>query len=403
NTSFLTALTAVGYRPTDWLRIGVGFQWTMVAFTSYTYARPTPDLNVRNDIRTKADGKDLFIPGLIASVHVVPNDSLDIAAGFKWSDRVRGDTSLDLTAGSFGTGRAFTDSDGKTYGSTVPTTAKNQLGSVDSPPIWVPQLSFGVRYADRLVPRTTTKSWEAAHLATAPDVQDHMATERFDVEADAVVYFNSANDQSSFSNDAQKAAMLQIVPVDAMGNKLPAQQAHVGECTKWDAMHVKCLGQWKVPLVLGGKNQVSLRVGGDYNVLPDFFTVRAGMSYETNGINPEYFDVTTYMMGRTGLHAGFTLRLFDKTDFSFAFAHFIQKSIRLQINPKMQFSPRYYKNAMGVDDPAVGKMYNYVPGKHDGVAKWEAPYGNDFGPNFVNAGSYYYDLDVVSFALSQHF
>jgi long-subunit fatty acid transport protein len=148
-----------------------------------------------------------------------------------------------------------------------------------------------------------------------------------------------------------------------------------------------------VPTYLHGKTQFSVRIGGDYNILPGVLAIRAGVSYETDGTDPEYLNITNYQLGRTGLHVGATLRLAKKTDLSFAFAHFIQKDVALTVNPARPFN---------TTDPARDHV---VTGKGDGVAKFAIADAVDSveGPLFANAGKFWYHLNVVSVSLAQHF
>lgn len=404
NVSFFSALAAAGYRMSDLLRVGFGFQWNAVAFESTSWARPSPDLAPKNDVRVQTFGRDLFIPGIVASVHVVPTDALDLALGVKWVDRVRSKAKLDLTTGVFGTGESYSFRDASgveqaIFGS-VPTTTHNQPGTVDSPPIWAPQLTLAARFSDRLSPRVRTEDWEAAHVAAGERVEDSMETERWDIEANAIVYFNSVSDVQMLTSDARKSA--EVLLVDAQPGGVHASvPARVGACSKRNADD-DCIGSWQVPTEFHGKTQLSLRLGGDYNFVPGLFSLRAGVSHETDGQDIEYLNVTNYMLGRTGLHAGFTLRFAGKTDFSVGFAYFIQRDVRLNPNPTSGPFPLFFSQ-----DAEAREKYNYRPEDADGVGRLEVPYGgtdvNADGPNFVNVGSYYYDLSVLSVALSQHF
>jgi long-subunit fatty acid transport protein len=405
NVSFFTALAAAGYRVSDLLRVGGGFEWNVVAFESTTWARPTPDLVMRNDVKVDTFGRDLFIPGIILSAHIVPVDNLDVALGFKWSDRVKSKAKLDLTTGAFGTGAPFQYYDSthtlQTVTGAVPYTMHNQLGSVSSPPIWAPQLTLGVRYAQRIEPRVHDAEWKKAHEANRDRVQDSMATERWDVEANAVVYFNSVNDVQMFTSDAKTSAQVDLVEAQA-GNKIVHLPAHVGTCNKLDKKTKECLGQWEVPTYFHGHTQLSLRAGGDYNLLPGVLAMRAGFTFETDGQDPSYLNITNYMLGRMGLHAGVTWRIAGKTDISVGYAHFFQKDMRLDVNPTApQISPRY------TDTAANRAKYNYDPKAADAVGRVEVPYGamdkNTEGPNFVNPGTYFYHLDVLSISATQHF
>lgn len=391
NTSYFSALGAVGWRPFKWLKVGFGFQWALVVYSATDFTRPELSRALRNDIRIDVTGRDLFIPGLIGSVHVTPIDNLDIAIGFKWSDRVKSTAKLDITTGIWGTSGLFPYVDSGTPGvaqGTVPLRSENRIGNVDAPPIWVPQLTFGLRYADRLTPRAETKNWIAAHRAAGRTVQDSLSTERWDIEFDAVVYFNGASDVSRFVSNNLTVAT-QAVARDGTPN-LPLS-AFVGQCTNKQSGGM--CPEREVPTYLHGKTQFAFRLGGDYNIIPGMLALRAGASYETNGTDPSYLNITNYMLNRLGVHVGATLRVSGMTDISIGYAHFFQQDVALTVNPARPFA---------TDDP---ERYNVVTGKNDGVAKFAIADAGDpaEGPLFANAGRFYYHLDVVSVALAQHF
>lgn len=426
--SFFTLLGAVGYRLNDFIRIGAGLQWNLAVFEATTWATAQQSRNTRNDVRTNVFGRDLFIPGFIASIDLKPIEALDIAIGYKWADRVKAKAKLDLNSGAFGTGEPFsyisdprdpsTMSDDviTTLSGAVPLTTPNQGGDVKAPPIWVPQLSAGIRFADRLKPLTDHS--ELAVRSAGKFVEDSMATERWDIEADFIYYFNSEYGRSQFTTDDAALTLRSVQPdgqptfFDSMVGKCvdpvtPKPPPGVEACPK--KTHI-------TKTEFGGKNQISLRLGGDYNILPGRFTVRAGVSHETDGADIEMLNVLVYMLQRTGLHAGLTLRLFDKTDISVGFAHFIQRDVRLQINQNDPLSvyPRKYKTAEYNFRPGAGvgdamDMGKEADGGFDGTAGVEVPNGSkgrtldEPGPHYINAGSYFYHLDVVSVTFAQHF
>jgi hypothetical protein len=351
------------------------------------------------------------VPGVIASVHMTPLDFLDVVVGFKWSDRVQSKVKLDITTGAFGTGELFQYNDASsgrvtTVGSSIPTTSNNQPGVVDSPPVWAPQLTLGVRYADRLKPRF--KDLRAAHAAAEKVVEDHMLTERWDLELDLIYYFTSVYDKQQYTT---RDAQVVLRSIDANG-VISEIDASPGDCQLRDPMTNNCIGDRIVRTNLGGKDQITARLGGDYNLLPGLLAVRGGVSYETRGQDPDMLNVLNYMLSRTGLHAGFTLRVADKTDISFGFAHFFQEKVRLQVfdNELTSRLPPIFRTA----------QYNFKPGKgvpdmtgmgaeqggFDGIAGVEIPNADlayPTGPYFVNAGTYFYHLDVVSLSFAQHF
>lgn len=391
NTSYFSGLGAVGYRPLDWLRVGVGFQWALLAYSSTEFTRSVANLNIDSDVRVDVDGRDLFIPGFIASVQANPIDELDIALAFKWSDRVRSQARLDITTSNWGAGEPFSyiDADGEMISPTVlrPFRNENRTGEVNTPPIWVPQLSIGVRYAKRLHARPTNERWEAAKKAAGREVPDAMTTERWDLEANAIVYFNGANDRSVFVAENQRIELQTVLPDGSPGT---SAEVNVGHCV---AMRDGACIRREVPSYIHGKTQLSLRFGGEYNILLGILAVRAGVSYETNGQEPRHLNITNYQLGRTGLHVGFTWRIADRTDLSFAYAHFFQRRVALTVNSRSPFR---------TSDP---ERDHVVTGDNDGEAGFAIADAADptEGPLFANAGTFYYHLDVLSFSLAQHF
>ena len=71
NVTYFSVLGGVGYRLADWIRIGAGMQWNMVAFSAKSWTLPVASKNPRRDVRTNSFGRDLFIPGLIGSVVIL--------------------------------------------------------------------------------------------------------------------------------------------------------------------------------------------------------------------------------------------------------------------------------------------------------------------------------------------
>jgi hypothetical protein len=419
NTSYFSVLGAVGYRISDFIRIGFGFQWQLVAFQARPWTTSVTGLNPINDVSTEVFGRDLFIPGFIGSVHLKPIDALDVAIGFKWSDLVKSKAKLDLTTGAFGTGEPFRYlANGVEAGGTtaIPTTSHNQPGEVRSGPVWVPQLSFGLRYADRLKPLVKDKDWAKAKAASNT-TEDSMQNERWDIELDVIYYFTSMFDYTEFTNSN---ATVDLVTLDTNGDRSGFTTA-VGDCVEPLVLAPgELCRKRRVRNEINGKDQLTARIGGDYNVLPGLFAVRAGASYEADGQNVEWLNVQQYMYGRMGFHGGFTVRVADKTDFTFGFAHFIQKQIRLQIAGRYADYIQLYRQAQaaGIDPAATyhletGSGFALDPmgpeamakGPFDGAAGVEVPNAGQVepGPYYINGGSYYYDLSVLSFEVTQKF
>jgi hypothetical protein len=411
STGFFTLLAAAGYRLGPALRIGVGLRWTLLAFDVTQFSAFGLGVNPHNDLRIDVFGRDLFVPSANASLQLKPFDALDIALSASWSDRIRSRAKLDVTASAFGTGAAFeyvdADAGPRSVAGALPTLTPNARLQVDAPPIWMPRLALGVRFADRLKPLSHDPA--AAKRAAGKTVEDALEDERWDVEADAVYYLGSNFDSTrATSRDASVAAR----SISTNGT-VTESSFYVGTCvdpapnpapgTDPCPKHVR-----EVRTEHGGRNQLSLRAGGDYNPLPGLLALRAGVSYETDGQDVELHSPFDYMLSSVGLHAGLTLRLANKTDVSVGYAHFIHRNVRLQVNPGSRYPRRYkspeYDFAPGLGEPDIAGEHARERGGFDGVARADVPDGDDArGPMFVNAGSFTSGLDVLSVSFTQHY
>jgi hypothetical protein len=83
-----------------------------------------------------------------------------------------------------------------------------------------------------------------------------------------------------------------------------------------------------IPQPHNWEDQLSLRLGGDYNLMPGFLAIRLGASFETRGVNPAYQGLDFYPAMRIGAHLGGTLRL-GAFDVSLAYAHLFQETIEV--------------------------------------------------------------------------
>lgn len=418
NASYFSLLGAAGYQLAPWISIGAGFQWTLVVYEAKTWSTPISALDPQSDVRGDLFGRDLFVPGAIASVHLRPFDFLDIVIGYKWSDRIKSKVKLDITTGAFGTGEVFMFNDASsgmvaTAGSSIPTTSHNQPGEVDSPPLWAPQLTVAIRLSDLLQPRFG--DLELEHQYAKGAVEDHMLLERWDLEVDFIYYFTSVYDHAQYTT---QDASLKLRTIDANG-VIGQIDASPGDCLERDPSTNNCVGKRLVKTELGGKDQLTVRVGAEYNLFPGLLALRAGASYETAGQDPETLNVLGYMLGRIGIHGGLTLRI-GKTDISIGYAHFIQEDVRLQVFDGQngrnaaaanvsRFPPRYrtpeynFMPGAGVGDAMGAGAEN---GGFDGVAGVEIPNADiafEEGPYYLNAGSFYYQLDALSVSIAQHF
>ena len=266
---------SVGYSPIDMLRFGLSLSWGIGAVKFVNYSAPTGGQEAAGtDTRSVIEGADYFVPRLGLSAAVTPMDGLDVMVGFAFTDEMVSEGDMTLTYAEY---RDPPPDDGETTVSGASLTAPQPM-----------KLMFGLRYGHP--------------LGEADADGDAMDTELFDVEFDAVYEMNSGVDAFVVNVPAGHS-----INTETGGNPIP---------TLIEVPH-----EWK--------DQLSLRLGGDFNVLPGMLAARAGVSFETSGANEHYQQVDFMPGQRLGLHLGATLRLFGDLDISAAYAHLMQQTIEV--------------------------------------------------------------------------
>lgn len=286
----------VGISPVEWLSFGVTFQWGIALgdFVNHTSAGAGPE-DPANDVRTAATFTDPFVPAVVASVHIVPIDQLDVALMARFSDSIDGSGALRLTTGTYGTGMV-----GSLQPYTNPDIEDIRFRSGQP---W--RFGLSVRYADRVNARY--RDPDQAGRVTGR-VEDRMQNEVWDLELDVVYELNS-----------QVKDITVVVPASATATNCEASGDEMRPCLN------EVTAPLPTTLVLphGWNDQVSVRLGADWNVVPGMIALRAGSHFETSGINRR-FQIQDFMPGmRLGLHVGATFRI-ERFDISVAYAHIFQ-------------------------------------------------------------------------------
>lgn len=340
-----------GYRVTDWLRLGLSFGWGIGVFKFINDTVANPGESPEQDILSKLTASDFFIPQINVSAHFVPIDSLDLVLGFRWTDDVRASGDTDLTFGHFGTG---TGPD-----STIPTTTPFKNVRLEAPQPW--QLYLGARFASRITPRPRDAR---AIERLSRRVEDSMSNERWDVELDVVYEMNSRVDEFAVSFPEMRPDL--------------ANPEWVGGTMMTSSIIIP--PQLTIPH--RWKDQLSLRLGGDYNVIPGLLAARLGASFETRGVTPEYMGIDFLPMMRVGIHAGVTVRV-GRTDISLSYAHFFHESIT--VAPGSNYDDCSNRTAGG----AAGRQV--------------AATGPGIMGCVVNAGTYSASMNAIALSGNYHF
>lgn len=251
----------IGVRPMRWLQLGASLGWGIAAgeFTIGMRNLNPGEEPSPLEGQSHLSGHDWFVPRVVASVHVIPHDRVDIVTVFRWDDAIRLQGPLEASV------PVFDD----TAMEPNPLTG---TGTLTAPRPW--WLSFGVRYADRITPRSDGP-------------EDSMTTTRWDVELDVVYERNRVVD--SFD--------IQIQNLNSAGGALA------------DPINTT------VALPHNWQDQLSVRLGGDWNVIQERLALRSGVSYETSGftgMGSQTSKTATidFIPGRRfGLHSGGSLRV----------------------------------------------------------------------------------------------
>ena len=357
----------VAVSPHKTIRFGATFGWGFGIFDFRSVTRPTAGEDFGLDIFSELHAVDTFVPRVGASVAVTPHPNLDIMAGFTWTQDVNADGHIDLQAQTYRDVEQADPSDTLcTETGSAMNAANRRACRVDDAELTAPQpwqLQFGLRYADRITPRAR----DAAQVGRLSNrIEDYMSNERWDIELNVVYERNSEVETFRIQTPTRNA-------IEADTGLLATVPTQIGGCENLpeEDQDLCALG-----LQHGWQDQISVRLGGDYNLLPGMASVRAGVSYETRGVKQQLaqIDFTPFM--RVGIHAGLTIRL-GKLDISLAYAHIFQETLTVD----------RLEETAGIDDIAVTQV----------TASRAAG-----DPTVINAGKYTANYDVLSLSLNYH-
>ena len=303
NTFFLTPTVAIGAEVIDGLRLGASFQWGIAKakFASAAPAINTENASPRsNDVESTIIASDYFVPGFTLGAIYSPVDFIDVAGWYKWSDSIkaRGDayTQANYYQAAVASGNVSGIKDGDTSqkdcnfgGDPVCGNGNNAFLHLAVPM----EAKLGVRF-HKPRHRINHTAGGDANEVTDPSTgvskkihsRDPIADDEYDIELDGTWANNSALDavEIRFPGDAGQNG---TIPVNGTGGNIPPI----------------------ADLPLHFKDVFGLRLGGDYNILPDRLAIRAGTFYETKAQDSQYQGLAFAGGARFGLAAGGTYRI----------------------------------------------------------------------------------------------
>lgn len=388
----LFPVAGFGLRISKAFRIGGAFEWGIINVDNLSMAGVSAGTNPAGDILAHVRATDWFVPAFNASVHFVPTDAIDVVAAFRYQADLDAPGTIKLTTGVFSTTQ-------------VPHDTTNTVLGVQQGMPW--KLRFGVRYADRFAPRPTGTGQNEARGLHGERIHDPFEDERWDVELDAEYQMNDRN----------KDQVIQYAPGQFVEFKSTTgaitKAAFPDETRPYTAIPKR----WQ--------NQISLRAGGTYNILPGLFGISAGAHYETRGVDPGYMQIDYWPVSRIGLHMGVSLRVFRTFDFFASYAHIFQETIVVGAPPHDEAAniamaygaaDRNSDAIQNIDkrsgvppsraEPAPVLEEDPKPANQDAqarVAQNVTKSTSTEPPYIINSGTYRSGIDVFSVGLNVHF
>ena len=299
NILLVTPTVAVGVEVINRLRVGASFQWGIAHF-SFTSASTTANVNGAipgsatnlansNDLRATLTGHDYFIPGFTLGTIWSPTDNIDIAGWYKWSAPVSGTGDVVAQFPYYGAVAAGTPNAVSTTTTSQPDCGQpseksNPCGSGSNANIHLSrpmEAKLGVRFH---LPRVNVPYDE--------HTRDPMAQDIFDAEIDGT-WANDSQMNFLFINFPQQGTgnnTMGVIPINGTPGFIPPNA--------------------DVPLHYS--DVFGIRVGGDWNVLPDQLTLRAGGFYQTPAqtqANQVYQGLAFAAGSMVGLAGGATYRI----------------------------------------------------------------------------------------------
>jgi long-subunit fatty acid transport protein len=389
NSTGMFPTLGVGYRLARWLRVGAAFDWGLIASNVSLMAATSGGTAPNGDIITELQAWDLFVPGFTASIHVVPIDSIDIVAAFRYQDAFHAENgTVDLTTGVF-------NPDGVRH------TTPIELVEVHQDLPW--KLRLGIRYADRLAPRPTG----AGGGPVVPDrtVHDPLQDEKWDIEIDAEYQLNSRNQEQWVVYEEEQLLYFEGTSGDLTATQYPAPSQPPTIIQK----------RWQ--------DQISLRAGGTYNLFPGIFGISAGAHYENRGVDPDFMQIDYWPVSRVGLHTGIIVRINGFADLLLSYAHIFQETIVVAAPPQEDAGDIYDAfveaptEGVTTVDKTVGARASITdvleplpeqnpPSDPDGTARLNETvtrFSSNQPPWIVNSGAYRSSINVLALGVRVHF
>ncbi len=288
---------AAGYEIAPGFRLGAGFVSGLVILelktASMTTARTTPPGDAPPDTKSVLSVQDLFVPGAVFGAHWSASKNLDIAAWYKWFDKVKASGDLVVRAPFYNKNNNGVNPDCPFRGASEdnPDTPEPNDGQECAELTKNDQARFELTLP--MEARVGIR-WHMPHKEPLPlierqaarqdtyAVRDPLRDDLYDIELNLTWANNSAADE--FVVRFPEGIAVRGAP---SGSTVPANADRP----------------------TGYKDSFGVRLGGQYNVARNFAGVRLGTWVETPAVEDEDLNVTGVPALRGGFGGGLVFRI----------------------------------------------------------------------------------------------
>lgn len=285
----------VGYEVIPNLRLGVSFGW---GFAKIKNAAATVALNSGgqtsdNDVRANLQVRDYFIPRVSAGGLWSITPEIDVAGWYQWTDAIKATGDVGTATSFYTAANARGDESGVGYGDTIFSDCgtgrpqdEGKCGKGDNAKVKLAipmEAKVGLRYHR---PRVSLEEAQNQASTGKSYRRDPLANDLFDVEVNLTWANNSAIDalQVRFPSDPSGSGRL---PVSGINSEIPPNADQPRQY----------------------RDVFGIRLGGDFNVLPDKLALRAGAYIETGAGRDQFQHIDFAASQRFGFALGGTYRI----------------------------------------------------------------------------------------------
>jgi len=299
----------LGVQVADKIRVGASFGWGFGSIEFRTFAAPFFTENFGTDIYAVAKVHDAFIPRITAGVSGGPWNGVSFGAQFTYVGDLNASGRIDAQSMYLYDQSARA---GFRTHENIPVAIQTQLPM---------QTMLGVRYGAERVGVTLPED----------AVGDSMDTETWNIEANLGYTFSSR--VSGFAIDPGQTTLpagydTSLPPNDPANSSIypcgalidPASSTVPGCVQVMNGLPAAIPDTFPAPIRHNWKNQITFRLGGDYNVVPGRLSLSGGLSMDSNGQQRGYEQLDFQPYRRVGTHLGFSVRV-GRVDINVAYAH----------------------------------------------------------------------------------